>query len=205
MAKLDLNQKQIEQLYNIETKSLSQIAFIFNCSTQTILNRLKEFNIKRRSYSDSLKGRKILWKDKIGKKSLGRKLSKEARLKLSNSFLGRKAWNKGLRKYTNPDLIKYGKKGSDHPSWKGGISKENTKIRQSSEYKVWRDLVFKRDKYTCQKCKIIGGILNAHHIKSFATDIENRFNICNGITLCKKCHISITKELNNESKSKKNM
>lgn len=69
-----------------------------------------------------------------------------------------------------------------------GITPINEKIRKSLKYEVWRKLVFKRDKYTCQECGFIGGYLNAHHIKSFSKYPELRLDINNGTTLCTKCH-----------------
>ena len=41
--------------------------------------------------------------------------------------------------------------GSKNHNWKGGTSPENKVIRQSLPYKNWREKVFKRDGYTCQK------------------------------------------------------
>jgi hypothetical protein len=79
----------------------------------------------------------------------------------------------------------------NHWNWKGGITPENKKDRCSSKYKNWRISVFLRDKYTCQKCNKKGGILNAHHIIEFAKNKDLRFDINNGITLCKKCHINL--------------
>lgn len=60
--------------------------------------------------------------------------------------------------------------------------------RRSSEYKAWRDDVFRRDMYTCQNCGQVGGRLNAHHIKHYATHPELRYDTENGITLCERCH-----------------
>lgn len=37
-------------------------------------------------------------------------------------------------------------------------------------------------------CKIKGGYLQAHHIKSFSNFPDLRFDINNGLTLCLPCH-----------------
>jgi hypothetical protein len=79
-------------------------------------------------------------------------------------------------------------KGEKAPNYKGGISPENERIRQSLEYRLWRKAVFARDNFTCQKCGQRGGILRAHHINNFADFPELRFAINNGITLCQECH-----------------
>lgn len=61
------------------------------------------------------------------------------------------------------------------------------------QYKKWRLSVYKRDNFKCQwpgcyfKSK-----LNAHHIKKWAENPGLRFNINNGITLCKIHHKMVT-------------
>lgn len=74
-----------------------------------------------------------------------------------------------------------------------GKTQEHIKIRMSKQYKIWREIIFKRDNYTCQICGIKSGcgkriILNADHIKSFAHFPELRFDINNGRILCEDCH-----------------
>lgn len=133
---------------------------------------------------------KNIGKSKKGHKfNLGRKASNETRLKLSLSHLGQKPlhpfvkghtpWNKGLKGFNE---------GEKNNFWKGGLTPINEKIRKSLEYKLWRDSVFKRDNWTCLWCGIIGGNLNADHIKPFAHYPELRFAIDNGRTLCITCH-----------------
>ena len=81
-----------------------------------------------------------------------------------------------------------------HHLWKGGVSKINDRIRQSVEYKLWRESVFKRDDYRCIWCGIrsakgLGRItIEADHIKPFSLYPELRFAIDNGRTLCAPCH-----------------
>lgn len=60
--------------------------------------------------------------------------------------------------------------------------------RRTMQYVNWRDSVFKRDDYTCQDCGQRGGELNAHHLLGFKRYPKYRYEVDNGITLCKKCH-----------------
>jgi ribosomal protein L34E len=77
----------------------------------------------------------------------------------------------------------------NHWNWKGGISKERDVIKATEQYKEWRNKVFQRDNYTCQCCgNNQSNNLEAHHILNFSEYIDLRFNINNGITLCKDCH-----------------
>jgi len=62
------------------------------------------------------------------------------------------------------------------------------KIRNSREYRIWREAVFERDQYSCVFCGVRGGPLNADHIKPFAYFPELRFSLSNGRTLCVPCH-----------------
>lgn len=93
-----------------------------------------------------------------------------------------------------------------HPSWKGGVTPTNKLIRNSIEYKLWRESVFRRDNWTCVWCGVKGGTkkdatgkwitIQADHIKRFADYPELRFAIDNGRTLCVSCHKTTETYLN---------
>ena len=85
--------------------------------------------------------------------------------------------------------ISNAQKGEKGNNWIDGRTSENRKTRQGIELRLWREAVFARDNWTCQKCgDNKGGNLEAHHIKSFAKYPELRTSIENGITFCEKCH-----------------
>lgn len=113
--------------------------------------------------------------------------------KLRPDLQGRIPYNKGQKGVFKHSLESKKKmsnlrKGDKSHLWKGGITKENAKIRNSFEYRIWREAVFKRDNWTCIWCLRRGVELNADHIKPFAYYPELRFAIDNGRTLCKECH-----------------
>ena len=81
-----------------------------------------------------------------------------------------------------------------HNSYKGGVTPENRRIRHGIDFRLWREAVFARDNWTCQKCSERGGALHPHHIQNFAEWPELRFAIDNGVTLCSICHKAFHKK-----------
>lgn len=79
--------------------------------------------------------------------------------------------------------------GPNSPAWNPELTKEERLIkRKYPKYYDFVKSVMKRDNYTCDICKKRGIQFNVHHLNSYDWDKENRINIDNGITLCKKCH-----------------
>ena len=79
--------------------------------------------------------------------------------------------------------------GRRSPNWRGGVTPINEQIRRSVPYKQWRKAVFIRDDYTCQGCGKRGGELQADHELPFSVYPDLRFEILNGRTFCKPCHL----------------
>lgn len=87
--------------------------------------------------------------------------------------------------------------GKNSGNWQGGVSSEYHLIRESTEYKLWREAVLKRDNYKCVQCGLKRGwnkelkmriTIEVDHIKPFALFPELRFAIDNGRCLCVSCH-----------------
>lgn len=137
-------------------------------------------------------------KEKIRLSRLGKKASEISKEKMSLSHLGKPGYWTGKKRLDNT--------GDKHPNYKGGITPENRKIRNGTDIKWWREAVFARDDWTCQKYKIKGGIiLQCHHIKGFADFPELRFITSNGITLSEKAHREFHKKYGRRNNTKEQL
>jgi len=144
--------------------------------------------------------------EKIRLKNIGKKRSEETKKKLSLGKLGDKnpakkpevrlAISNTLTSFyqENGNIIGFQKgnllgKTRENSTYSGDwITPENQKIRISVEYRLWREAVFMKDDWTCQKYGTRGGSLHPHHILNFAQYPELRFDVDNGITFSEKAH-----------------
>ncbi len=119
-----------------------------------------------------------------GKKGV-QKVSEQTRRKLSLVRLG----NQNARGSKRSDDFKRAvgdrHRGEKNHKWKGGVSRNK---QGNVEYRKWRSMLFERDNWTCQTCRLRGCYLEAHHIKSWANYPGLRYDIDNGVTLCVDCH-----------------
>lgn len=83
---------------------------------------------------------------------------------------------------------KLGIRGPDHWNYRGYPGSERHRLMQQDEYKTWRQQVFERDDYTCQRCNVRGGYLHAHHVERWTDAPHLRYVVSNGKTLCPNCH-----------------
>lgn len=114
-----------------------------------------------------------------------------------------KKTTKQKQRNSNPKIW-LGKRGQETPNWRGGATSLYFIIRNCEKMKEWRLAVFKRDNFICKKCGFSKGVsLNAHHVEPFNTILQKNniqtlseaekcfelWDIDNGITFCKLCHI----------------
>jgi hypothetical protein len=128
--------------------------------------------------------------EKFRKYRLGKKLSEKTKEKIRIAHQGK------------PNFAGRGEKSY---RWKGGITPINNKIRNSIESKIWIYSVFVRDSFTCQKTKVKGGKLVAHHIQNFADFPELRFAIDNGITLSEEVHKEFHKKYGRKNNTRQQL
>jgi len=186
-------------------KSTDEIATFYNVSGRTVRYWFKkeglESKVKYKGYDNltnldegkkkeriekSIKSNKLKLKDRVKcvcETCKEEYLVKKSVFKIGSRFCSRKCLYTYLFK-TNPE---------NHPRWLGGKTQENQIGRSNLEYVEWRINVWRRDFFTCQKCFSVGKNLNAHHINSWSNNINERYCIDNGITLCKDCHKELHK------------
>lgn len=83
------------------------------------------------------------------------------------------------------------RRGEDSPNWRGGLRAERKRAMGQYEYRDWRTAVFTRDNWTCQCCGVRGVYLEADHIKPWCAFPDLRYEIDNGRTVCRPCHMKL--------------
>jgi 5-methylcytosine-specific restriction endonuclease McrA len=179
---LHLNREWLYLKYITEGLSTYEIAKIVNRNPKNIYCKLKDFEIPTRTRAETIQ-KNAWWKQGLPSKRIGKHHSEKTKKQISKTRTGKIYPN--LRGKNNG---MYGKRSAN---WKGGVTPERQKLYGQDLWKNIVKEVFERDNWLCQKC---GGKhqhknpLHTHHIKSWADYPDNRFDLGNLITICKKCH-----------------
>lgn len=198
--KRQIPKEELEQLYTVECKSLKTIGALYGVNAQTVLNRLREYDIPSRTSGEHKLGKPHSQehREKIAQALKGKPLTEERKKKISTAHKGKHLTPEHIAKISGQNSPCWGRSGDKHPMWKGGVSTEQNRLRQSYQYKLWRTSVFKRDAYVCRVCKNKPPYVQAHHIVRFGILFAEQnwtlmWDIDNGLTLCRPCHRKIHK------------
>ena len=163
---MTINIQKQDLIYYYITKKLSsyKIAKIYDCDKKTILNRLIEYDIPRRSISESL----------IGKQNhKGKNHSEETKRKISEAL---KEKPKSEEHKNNISEARIGKfKGENNPAWKG----DNIGCR-ALHYRIRK---LKLEPEYCTICNEINKKLECCSIDHIYTKNPDDY-----IYLCRSCH-----------------
>lgn len=181
-------------LYITQTKTvreISQIIYGKKTNSSVILNYLHYFDIPIRHGSEAIKTQYINGKDTERKmfSSQNAKINLNSR-EVKNIMQTNEYKDKCRQSKLGNKNGMFGVTGENHPQWNPDRTHEQRVLeRKTLKDKQWRQVVFKKDNYTCQCCgDSIGGNLNAHHLDSYNWCKDKRYDIDNGITLCNDCH-----------------
>ena len=115
---------------------------------------------------------------------------------------GRRCRKCGIKKYS----------GKNCHLWNPNLTDEERKAtRKHPEYYKWINLIYKKDDYSCQKCKKRKDKsnkdlkLNAHHFINYSSNKKLRFIKSNGITFCDICHTKFHKKYGYKKNNKKQL
>lgn len=187
--KIQVDKKLLYDLYINKELSAYKIANIMGHSMNTIGRRLREYNIRIRTNSESHRGshhnyfgkkrpkhsKKMTGK---GNPMYGKIFSKKHRKKMRENHANVSGKNNPMY-----NIHLYGKL---NPNWRNGISRNGYPYKFNMELK---EKIRKRDEHTCQLCnkKRICRKLDVHHIDYDKENLDPK----NLIGLCRKCNVKV--------------
>ena len=186
----------LRERYVVDGLSAVDIAALVNRHPKGVWTWLRNAGIPTRPRGSDKRqmfkpGKPSLWK--------GRTHSPTSRAKISAATTGKPKIPKGKRHHWA------GKTGSQHPSWKGGLTPERQAFYSSLEWKAACRAVWYRADAKCERCSLDSRSMPAkdrrfhvHHIVSFQVR-ESRANSDNLVLLCAPCHKFVHSKRNVEN------
>jgi hypothetical protein len=189
----------------------------WNKGLKTGYNKKQADKCRGKKWSEETKKRINMSEIKKGKKPY--KITDTIRKNMSISQIKRKKRDGFTHSIVTRKKLSESLKGEKSPNYKGGLGKLEEKIRKIFEYKLWRENIFKKYNFICQKCKEKGGKLRVHHVNNFSAIlrkynikiIENSINCQklwdrnNGIIFCKECHNKFHKLYGKENNNRRQL
>lgn len=162
--------KQNSKRTDVCIKCEKQKKYTYNVLCKSCaLSGIKPTNQTRKIWSEQRKGKEPPNKGKPGKSTLH---TMETKAKISNSKTGLDLTAEQYREYLETQLVEG----------------RREKLGKSNESKKWSFSIKQKFDYKCIRCESRKN-LHAHHIKSWRHHPELRFDLDNGLCLCKDCHI----------------
>lgn len=186
-----LKDKYLNEL--LSTREISIQLYGDGRNKSRVNDLMKEYGIPMRTGSEAIKTQ---WINNDERRELSREIAnkylndEEVRAKVKDTMKTEEYRTKSSKAKLGELNPMYGVRGEEHPRWNPEYDSEtNVLLRKDVDYVYWRKAVFDRDSYTCVNCKDnSGGNLEAHHKNGWHWDVENRYNVDNGVTLCSMCH-----------------
>jgi 5-methylcytosine-specific restriction endonuclease McrA len=174
--------------YIVQRKGYTVIATELDVSYTTILDRILFFGWERRGHGEIDKGA-----PRRGKTHSEQSIQKIKNSRMKNRITFNCHNCQGEIEKVVSSYNKSHKSFCSNTCYKDYLKKHRVVtevITDSAEYKEWRKKVYIRDAYKCQMpgCSSNSKQIAAHHIYPKRLYPEKRFEVSNGITLCKKCH-----------------
>lgn len=189
MNKRDLDEKQIEILYK-ELKSSYKVADALNISATAVKRVLKNLGVLRTQKLAALE-RDNSYVGKYKRTEIHKKnLSKHAQSRKGtlNPFYGKKHTQETKEKLK---ISSSSRIGELNPNYRHGKNLRRPRDFKNADFQKLRNVVFNRDKFTCQITGIKGGHLHAHHRIPYWVCPEAFLDIDNIVTVSTKTHFTI--------------
>lgn len=184
-----ISPEALRHLYEVEQKSANDIARMVGRNSKRVWEWLRDDGVETRprGHVESL-----LFKTGQVSRFIGLKHTEEAKEKIRKARVA--DGSKGLFK-PNGDHVLKGRKGKDHPSWKGGSTPVRQAFYASDEWKEACKTVWHRADAKCERCGLDHRTIDrsalsfhVHHIASFTTFPDRRADPDNLKLLCAPCH-----------------
>lgn len=197
-----VTEEWLRQKYLVDGLDCVQIAHLVKRDPKSVWNWMKDFGIPTRPRGQAGNGKGNAWHPSKGTPNpfLGKKHTPETMAKLcgrkhtaeTKAKLSAIAKADGRVPFDRKVGPNGGRRGKDHPCWKGGITPERQACYATPEWKRAERAVKKRDNLTCQRCGKVkkrgdGIAFDIHHIVPFEC-VPLRVVVSNLVYLCEKCH-----------------